>query len=639
MSGEKGDGVEGRTTAASPPPSALLLPCSFLPPSTSVIGYARTEMTADALRERLRPFIEKASPAASPADVAAFLGRVSYVSGAYETAAPGWGDLAAAVEAREGGGAAKAGAPPRAPAAPRPVGRLVYLALPPSVYPPVLAAVKARLTALPPSPAGCPPPWIRVVIEKPFGRDLASSEALSADVGALFGEESIYRIDHYLGGWGGWGGGERGLWGAARARPPAARGRHAVHPPPHPFPHPPGKELMQNMLVLRFSNTVLAPAWSRDHVASVQITFKEPFGTEGRGGYFDEVGGGERGARGAGRRAGRGPRPPKNNHTKNQPHHPLSSLPPSTASCGTSCKTTCSKSWPSSPWTNPSPCPRTTCATGKWSSCAASNRSRRRTSCWGSTARRRTAARPATCKTRRSPPAPPPRRSRPSSSLWTTTGGRASRSSSRWGRRGEGGGRQFFLFLPRAADGALSPTARPHPHTPPPLPQAGKALNERAALVRIQFRAPARPLLARADADRMRNEIVVRLQPDEAIYMKVVVKQPGLESGASISELDLDYKSRYGAATYIPEAYERLLLDAVRGDASNFVRRDELRAGWAVFDDLLAAADAGRFPVHPYPAGSRGPPEADALAARHGYVRNVGYEWKAGGERKKGAGG
>ena len=236
MSGEKGDGVEGRTTAASPPPSALLLPCSFLPPSTSVIGYARTEMTADALRERLRPFIEKASPAASPADVAAFLGRVSYVSGAYETAAPGWGDLAAAVEAREGGGAAKAGAPPRAPAAPRPVGRLVYLALPPSVYPPVLAAVKARLTALPPSPAGCPPPWIRVVIEKPFGRDLASSEALSADVGALFGEESIYRIDHYLGGWGGWGGGS-GVCGGRRARGRPRRGadtRSTHHPTPSP---------------------------------------------------------------------------------------------------------------------------------------------------------------------------------------------------------------------------------------------------------------------------------------------------------------------------------------------------------------------------------------------------------------------
>ena len=80
---------------------------------------------------------------------------------------------------------------------------------------------------------------------------------------------------------------------------------------------------------------------------------------------------------------------------------------------------------------------------------------------------------------------------------------------------------------------------------------------------------------------------------------------------------------------YIPDAYERLLLDAVRGDQQHFVRRDELRAAWALFDPLLAAADAGELPVRKYPAGSRGPREADELAARHGYVRNAGYEWPA----------
>ena len=68
-------------------------------------------------------------------------------------------------------------------------------------------------------------------------------------------------------------------------------------------------------------------------------------------------------------------------------------------------------------------------------------------------------------------------------------------------------------------------------------------------------------------------------------------------------------------------------MDAVRGDQQHFVRRDELRAAWALFDPLLAAADAGELPVHKYAAGSRGPEEADELAARHGYVRNAGYEW------------
>ena len=76
--------------------------------------------------------------------------------------------------------------------------------------------------------------------------------------------------------------------------------------------------------------------------------------------------------------------------------------------------------------------------------------------------------------------------------------------------------------------------------------KAGKALNAREALVRIQFRPPARPLVDRGQADRMRNELVVRLQPREAIYMKVAVKRPGLDPHAAMAELDLDYADRYG---------------------------------------------------------------------------------------------
>ncbi|XP_010015302.1 PREDICTED: glucose-6-phosphate 1-dehydrogenase [Nestor notabilis] len=91
--------------------------------------------------------------------------------------------------------------------------------------------------------------WNRVIVEKPFGRDLASSDALSAHLGGLFHEEQIYRIDHYL-----------------------------------------GKEMVQNLMVLRFGNRIFGPIWNRDNVACVVVTFKEPFGTEGRGGYFDDFG-------------------------------------------------------------------------------------------------------------------------------------------------------------------------------------------------------------------------------------------------------------------------------------------------------------------------------------------------------------
>ena len=91
--------------------------------------------------------------------------------------------------------------------------------------------------------------WTRIIIEKPFGRDAASSQLLSDHLAGLFKEEQIYRIDHYL-----------------------------------------GKEMVQNLMTLRFGNRIFSPTWNRENVASVQISFKEPFGTEGRGGYFDEFG-------------------------------------------------------------------------------------------------------------------------------------------------------------------------------------------------------------------------------------------------------------------------------------------------------------------------------------------------------------
>lgn len=91
--------------------------------------------------------------------------------------------------------------------------------------------------------------WNRIIIEKPFGRDAASSGELSNHLAKLFKEDQMYRIDHYL-----------------------------------------GKEMVQNLMTIRFGNKIFNPTWNRDNIASVLITFKEPFGTQGRGGYFDEFG-------------------------------------------------------------------------------------------------------------------------------------------------------------------------------------------------------------------------------------------------------------------------------------------------------------------------------------------------------------
>lgn len=88
-----------------------------------------------------------------------------------------------------------------------------------------------------------------MIIEKPFGHDAESSAALSTHLSGLFREEEMYRIDHYL-----------------------------------------GKEMVQNLMILRFGNRIFGPIWNRENIACVQVTFKEPFGTQGRGGYFDTFG-------------------------------------------------------------------------------------------------------------------------------------------------------------------------------------------------------------------------------------------------------------------------------------------------------------------------------------------------------------
>ena len=95
----------------------------------------------------------------------------------------------------------------------------------------------------------CRSGWTRVIVEKPFGKDLESSRQLDTDLKEVLEENQIFRIDHYL-----------------------------------------GKELIENLTVLRFANLIFEPLWNRDYIRNVQVIFSEDFGTEGRGGYFDEYG-------------------------------------------------------------------------------------------------------------------------------------------------------------------------------------------------------------------------------------------------------------------------------------------------------------------------------------------------------------
>nr|XP_010912860.1 glucose-6-phosphate 1-dehydrogenase, cytoplasmic isoform isoform X2 [Elaeis guineensis] len=208
----------------------------FLQPNeVHIFGYARTKLSDDELRERIRGFLSQGKGASTEHtdDLLKFLQLVKYVSGSYDSE-DGFLLLNKEISAHESSRRSQPGTSRR----------LFYLALPPSVYPLVCKMIRgycmnqSHLSG-----------WTRIVVEKPFGKDLFSAEELSVQLGELFDEQQIYRIDHYL-----------------------------------------GKELVQNLLVLRFANRFFVPLWNRDNIANVQIVFREDFGTEGRGGYFDQYG-------------------------------------------------------------------------------------------------------------------------------------------------------------------------------------------------------------------------------------------------------------------------------------------------------------------------------------------------------------
>jgi glucose-6-phosphate 1-dehydrogenase len=145
------------------------------------------------------------------------------------------------------------------------------------------------------------------------------------------------------------------------------------------------------------------------------------------------------------------------------------------------------------------------------------------------------------------------------------------------------------------------------------------ALNESKVEVRVQFKDATSGIFN----DIARNELVLRVQPSEAVYMKMNSKLPEFQTRAATTELDLTYKKRFTDAR-IPQAYEALILDALKGDHSNFVRDDELDVAWKIFTPILHWIDGkqGEAPnPEPYAYGSRGPKQIDEFSSRYGYKR------------------
>jgi glucose-6-phosphate 1-dehydrogenase len=439
----------------------------LLPPHARIVGYARSEMTLPEFHDRVTQYIKE--------DTTGFKTILSYVSGQYDSAED-MGKLDQHVKTLEKG-------------APGGGNRVFYLALPPTQFVSTCRSIHASAV-----PTGG---WIRVVVEKPFGSDTASSNALSKDLSALFREDQIFRIDHYL-----------------------------------------GKEMVQNLVTLRFANHIFGAVWNRSHISNVQITFKETIGTEGRGGYFDSFG-----------------------IIRDVIQNHLTQI-------------------------------LALVAMEKPKSLSAEHVRDEKVSVLQCV--------------------------RPIAPENVVLG--------QYGRSPDGK-KEGYLDDPTVPKGSTTPTfaslvlfiENDRWQDVPFIIKAGKAMDRKMVTVRVQFRDEVRPFGDRTQ----RNELVIRMQPDEAMYLKVSTKVPGVSQDIQVSELDLSYHQRFKGLV-LPEAYESLINEVVLGNSTNFVRSDELQAAWEIFTPILHNTT---IPVRQYPFGSRGPQEADDLATRFGFKRTVGYEW------------
>jgi glucose-6-phosphate 1-dehydrogenase len=338
---------------------------------------------------------------------------------------------------------------------------------------------------------------VRIVIEKPFGYDLASARKLNAQLLEVFDEPQIFRIDHYL-----------------------------------------GKETVQNLMAMRFANALFEPVWNRNYIDHVQITAAEDIGIGGRAGYYEGAG---------------ALRDLVQNHMLQL--LALLAMEPPTAFTADRLRDEKLKVLEAIVPPDVSDVPSMAV---------------------------RAQYGPGVVGGERVPGYRQEEGVAPDSRTQTYAALRLHVSNWRWA------GVPFYL-------------------------RTGKRLARKLTEIAVVLRpVPHIALQSSGSVGIQANQIVFTLQPDEGVSVSIGAKIPG--SGMRIRPVNMEF--RYGTSflSESPEAYERLILDAMRGDATLFTRNDEIEALWGIIDPILEAWAADTTSEIPqYPAGSAGPEEANAL--------------------------
>jgi glucose-6-phosphate 1-dehydrogenase len=474
-------GASGDLTRRKLVPALFDLACAgCVHPYFQVLGTGRTEMNSTTFRNQMKEWVKKSRDASDFSEERWqwFAERLHYMPGDINDA----GLYEKIKEKLENFRQADS-----------PHNRLFYVSTPASLAEPIVRGLGAA--ALNEHDKG----WSHVILEKPFGRDLASARELNAVVLKVFDEQAVYRIDHYL-----------------------------------------GKETVQNILVFRFGNSIFEPIWNRNYVNYVEITAAETVGVEQRAAFYEETG---------------ALRDMVANHLLQL--LALTAMEPPIAFDATAVREQKVQVLKSiRPMTAEEVAKRT--LRGQYGPGSINGES------------------------------VPGYREEPGVNAKSITETFAAIEfyvdNWRWA------GVPFYI-------------------------RTGKRLGRNLTDIRVHFKRTPQALFARTPDDQVESNVVtLTIQPDEGISIAFGAKRPGEHMETVPVNADFKYSVAFG--TRSPVAYETLLLDAMRGDATLFTRGDEVEAEWRIITPIEEAWSQLPAPEFPnYPAGSDGPESADELIA------------------------